>query len=279
MLTGAHRAVIGAAVLFSTGGAAIKACQLTSWQVAGLRSGFAALVLVALVAPARQVSAPILVVSLAYAATLISFVTANKLTTAAHAVFLQAAAPVYVVVFERLLFGTRFDWRELPVFGVVGLGLVLLFADTGAAMASAPSPVRGNVVAVASGVFYAMMLVGLRWLAQRATRPGAAEAATLWGNALAFLLCLPLAVPIVDARPVDWAVLVYLGTFQIGLAYYLLTRAVQQVSALDVSLLLLLEPVLNPIWAWWVQGEAPGRWAILGGLLVLAATTWRTFRR
>jgi drug/metabolite transporter (DMT)-like permease len=93
---------------------------------------------------------------------------------------------------------------------------------------------------------------------------------------LAFALCLPLATPIAGARPLDWVVLAYLGAVQIALAYYLLTRAVRTVSALDVSLLLLLEPVLNPLWAWWLQGERPGRWAALGGALVLGATAWRS---
>jgi drug/metabolite transporter (DMT)-like permease len=276
MLTRAHLAVLAAAVIFSTGGAAIKACQLTSWQVAGFRSGIAGLVLVLLVAPVRQVSAPILLVALAYAATLVSFVVANKLTTAAHAVFLQAAAPVYVILLERVLLGTRLTRHDLPIAALVIAGLALLFSDAGPAAATAPDPARGNLVAVSSGLFYALMLVGLRWLASRTHRPGAASAAALWGNLLAFALCLPLATPIAGARPLDWVVLAYLGAVQIALAYYLLTRAVRTVSALDVSLLLLLEPVLNPLWAWWLQGERPGRWAALGGALVLGATAWRS---
>jgi drug/metabolite transporter (DMT)-like permease len=280
MFSRAHLAVLLAAVVFSTGGAAIKACQLAPWQVAGFRSGIAAVVLAALVVRARQVSGPILLVAVAYAATLVSFVIANKLTTAAHAVFLQAAAPMYVLALERTLPGVRFDWRDLPVMALVIAGLALLLAGTGAGTATAPDPSRGNQIAVMSGLFYACMLVGLRWLTSlHSDRPGAAEAATLWGNVLAFLVCLPMALPVAGARVADWLVLGYLGAIQIALAYYLLTRAVRTVSALDVSLLLLLEPVLNPIWAWWLQGEQPGRWAIVGGALVLCATAWRSVRR
>ena len=274
----AHLAVLAAAVVFSTGGAAIKACQLPAWQVAGFRSGIAAFVLVLLVSRARQLSWPILVVALAYAATLVSFVVANKLTTAAHAVFLQAAAPIYVLALEGLLLRAPFDRRDLPIVGLVGAGLLLLLTDAGAAGITAPDPTRGNIVALSSGVFYALMLVGLRWIAADSRTPGAASAAALWGNVLAFVLCLPLALPVADSRPLDWLVLAYLGAIQIALAYYLLTRAVRTVSALDVSLLLLLEPVLNPIWAWWLQGERPGPWAALGGALVLVATAWRTLR-
>jgi drug/metabolite transporter (DMT)-like permease len=274
--TRAHVAILATAVLFSTGGAAIKACQLGAWQVAGFRSGIAAVVLVLLVPTARQVSGPILLVAATYAGTLISFVLANKLTTAAQAVFLQAAAPLYVVVLERWLLGTRLSRRDVPVLGLVAVGVVLLFLGSGASSATAPDPARGNAIAIGSGVFYAGMLVGLRWLAGRSARPGGAAAAAVWGNALAFVVALPLALPVVGSTVQDWAVLGYLGTFQIALAYYLVSRAVRTVSALDVALLLLVEPVLNPIWVWWLHGETPGPLAIAGAALVLAATAWRT---
>jgi drug/metabolite transporter (DMT)-like permease len=275
-LTRAHLAILATAVLFSTGGAAIKACQLAAWQVAGFRSGIAALVMALLVPAARQVSGPILVVAAAYAGTLTTFVLANKLTTAAQAVFLQAAAPLYVVVLERWLLGTRPPRRDVPVLALVVIGGVLLYVGSGASVATAPDPARGNVIAIVSGVFYAGMLVGLRWLADRAARPGAAAAAAVWGNALAFCVALPMALPVIGSTHRDWLVLGYLGIFQIGLAYYLVARAVRTVSALDVSLLLLLEPVLNPIWVWLLHGEVPGPLAIAGGALVLVATTWRT---
>jgi len=274
--TRAHLAILATAVLFSTGGAAIKACQLAAWQVAGFRSGIAALVMVLLVPAARQVSGPILVVAAAYAGTLISFVLANKLTTAAQAVFLQAAAPLYVVLLERWLLGTRLARRDVPVLGLVVIGGVLLYLGSGASFATAPDPARGNVIAIVSGVFYAGMLVGLRWLAERTPRPGAAAAAAVWGNGLAFVIALPMALPVVGSTQRDWLVLAYLGIFQIGLAYYLVARAVRTVSALDVSLLLLVEPVLNPIWVWLLHGEVPGPLAIVGGALVLVATSWRT---
>jgi drug/metabolite transporter, DME family len=275
-LTRAHLAVLATALLFSTGGAAIKACGLHAWQVAGFRSGIAGVVLAILVPAARQVSWPILLVSTAYAATLISFVLANKLTTAAQAVFLQAAAPLYVVGLERWLLGTRVSAREIPVLGLVVLGVALLYLGSGASFATAPDPARGNLIAIASGIFYAFLLVGLRWLAQRVPAPGAAAAATLWGNFLALLIALPLALPVVGSTPTDWLVLGYLGTFQIALPYYLLTRAVRTVSALDVALLLLIEPVLNPVLVWLLHNEVPGPLAIAGGALVLAATAWRT---
>jgi DME family drug/metabolite transporter len=275
--TRAHAAILATALLFSTGGAAIKACGLNAWQVASFRSGVAALALALLVPAARLVSWRVLLVAIAYAGTLVSFVLANKLTTAAQAVFLQAAAPLYVVFLERWLLGTRIARRDLPILAAVGIGVVCLFLGSGAAYATAPDPVRGNVIAIGSGVFYAFMMVGLRWLAADAAAPrGTAPAAALWGNVLAFAVVLPFALPVVASRPIDWAVIAYLGVFQIGLAYYLMTRAMRTLTALDTAVLLLVEPLLNPTFVWLMHGETPTPLAITGGAMVLAATTWRS---
>ncbi|MCZ6655033.1 MAG: EamA/RhaT family transporter, partial [Planctomycetota bacterium] len=77
--------ILMAALLFSTGGAAIKACALSSWQVASFRSGIAAVVILLFMPAARRGwSRRTVLVGLAYAATVILFVLANKLTTAAN---------------------------------------------------------------------------------------------------------------------------------------------------------------------------------------------------
>ena len=80
------------------------------------------------------------------------------------------------------------------------------------------------------------------------------------------------------AGPVDWAVIGYLGCFQLALAYVLLTRGIGKLPALEASLLLLLEPALNPLWTFLVHGETPGILGSIGGGLVLAATTARALR-
>ena len=71
--------------------------------------------------------------------------------------------------------------------------------------------------------------------------------------------------------------LVYLGVFQIALAYVLVTQAISHVPALEASMILLIEPALNPLWAWLFQGEVPGVWAIVGGAMILGATTAKSW--
>jgi drug/metabolite transporter (DMT)-like permease len=71
---------------------------------------------------------------------------------------------------------------------------------------------------------------------------------------------------------VEWSTLAYLGVFQIGLAYVCLSSAIRRLPALEISLLLLLEPVLNPVWTRIIRHEEPGRWTLLGGVVIVSAT-------
>ena len=265
-----------AALLFSTGGAAIKATVLTSWQVAGLRSAIAITLLGVTARGGLALSPRVALVAFVYGTTLVSFVTATKLTTAAHAVFLQSAAPVYLVVMGPWLLRERLDRRDIPFLAVVAAGIALLVTSSSAASATAPNPVLGNIIGIGSGVAWALTLAGLRWLERDRTPGASAAGATAWGNAFAALVCLPFALPIGPTSPIDWMAVGYLGIFQLGLAYVLLNKGIGQVTAVEASILLLLEPALNPLWAYLVHGESPGVRAIIGGLMVVAATTVRT---
>jgi drug/metabolite transporter (DMT)-like permease len=96
--------LVAAAILFSTGGAAIKAATLTGWQVACFRAGVAALVLLAALPQARRGwTWRIAPVAAAYAATSVAFAMANRLTTSANAIFLQSTAPLYLLLLGPLL--------------------------------------------------------------------------------------------------------------------------------------------------------------------------------
>ena len=265
-----------AAVLFSTGGAAIKAATLTSWQVASFRSGIAAVVVALLVPAARRGWSPrVLVVSCVYAATMVLFVLANKTTTAANAIFLQSAAPLYVLVLAPLLLREHARRADFVTMAVIAVGLALVLTGVPPATATAPDPALGNVLAVASGVAWALTMIGLRWVAAHDRTDGGTLATVVGGNAIACLVCLPLALPVADATLVDWAVVGYLGVFQIGLAYLFMARGIRGVPALEASMLLLIEPALNPVWAWLAHGEEPGPLAVLGGALILLATVAR----
>ncbi|HVG44121.1 MAG TPA: DMT family transporter [Longimicrobium sp.] len=268
--------ILGAALLFSTGGAAIKATALTSWQVASFRSGVAALTVFLLLPAARRGwSWRVLLVSVTYAGTMVTFVAANKLTTSANAVFLQATSPLYVLLASPFLLREKIRGRDLAFIAVVALAMGLFFVERPPAAATAPDPRLGNILALVSGVLYAAMIMGLRWLGGRAGGGENSLSTVVAGNAIACLVCLPFALP-APVGAADVAVIGYLGVFQIGAAYVLLTNGLRHVTALEGSTLLLLEPALNPFWSWIVHRENPGFWSLAGGALILGATLVKT---
>jgi drug/metabolite transporter, DME family len=281
--------LLGAAALFSTGGAAIKAVHLAGWPVAFVRSGIAAVALLLLVPETRRrPSGRMLAVAACYACTMVLFVLANKLTTAASTIFLQATAPLFVLLLSPWLLHERSRRGDVATMAAIAVGLLLLVTGLPEASVTAPRPLRGNLLAAMTGLTWGLTILGMRALGRggavavrgAAAGPSAPEAnpaddavrAAFWGNVLAAAAALPWTFPLAATTATDWAVLAFLGLFQIAFAYRLLTRGIGGVPALEASLLLMLEPVLSPVWAWLVHGERPGPRVLGGGFLILAAT-------
>lgn len=276
--TGHRLQLLAAAALFSTGGAAIKASALDGWQIASFRSGVAALALLLLLPAARRGwSWHVWLVGVAYAATLVLFVLANRLTTAANTIFLQSTAPLYILLLGPVLLKEPIRGQDVGFMAAVGLGLALFFVGAETPVATAPDPLRGNVLAALSGVCWAFTVMGLRWMGRQPEGGGSPLATVVAGNVIAFLAVLPLALPVERAAWADWLVIGYLGVFQIGLAYVFMTAAIRHVPALEAATLLLVEPALNPVWAWLAHDERPSAWAIGGGALILGATLLKTW--
>lgn len=265
--------LLAVAFLFSTGGAAIKATVLTNWQVACFRSAIAGVAVLALVPASRRgFTGRHFVVALAYASTMVLFVTANKLTTAANAIFLQSTAPLYLLLLGPWVLREPLRRTDIPLALVVAAGMVMFFTGSQNTAATAPDPLRGNIVAAVSGIAWALTVAGLRWLGRGAKGETSGMPAVVLGNAIAFLVCLPAAFPVEGAGAADLAVVAYLGVVQVGLAYALMTHAMRHVPAFEASAVLLAEPAMNPIWAYLAHGESPGAWALAGGTLILSAT-------
>jgi drug/metabolite transporter (DMT)-like permease len=272
----ARLAAVGAAVLFSTGGAAIKSTGFTGirggLEVASLRSGVAAAAIAAVLPGSRRNwTRRTWIVGGAYAATVILFVLANKQTTSANAIFLQSTAPLYVLLAGIFLLRERVRTADVLVMLVIVAGLTMVAFGPQDAVATAPRPWLGDVLALISGVAWAATLLGLRWIGRGEGGIDAAAGATVAGNLIAFAVCLPWAIP-PSGDGQDWLLILYLGVVQIGLAYLLLVVALRHVPAFEVSLLLLVEPALNPVWSWLVHDEQPSGVAIAGGALILGAT-------
>jgi DME family drug/metabolite transporter len=278
---GARLQVLAAAALFSSAGAAVKWVHLTGWQVACFRSAVATVAFLFLLPEARRrPTLKVLGVGAVYATTMVLFILSLKLTTAASSIFLHATAPLWVVLLSPWLLGERVRTRDLVYMVVLALGLACFFIGLDTATALAPRPLLGNVLSTLSGLTWALTVIGLRSLgrADRAAGGGGwGPASALWGSIFTVLFCLPMAVPVHGSTPADWTIVVYLGIFQIAVAYVFLLRGLQSVRALEASLLLLLEPVLNPVWTWIVHGERPGPWSLSGGGIIIAATVVKSW--
>ena len=265
--------IILAAVLFSSGGAAIKWCSFGAWQLAACRAALAMLTILILLPEARRGwSWRTIVVGFAYAATTLLYVQANKHTTAASTIFLQSTSPLFILLLAPLLLGEHATRRDIMQMAVMGAGLGLFFLGMDRPSATAPNPALGNVLAAICAVTWAFTVMGYRWLAARGA---SVAAAAVSGNLTAGIFALLMAQPLSAGRPADWAVVVFLGVCQLGIPYLFLARAVPQVRALEVGLFLLIEPVLNLIWAWLVHGETPGPATLVGGAVILGATAGR----
>jgi drug/metabolite transporter (DMT)-like permease len=266
---------LAAAVLFSTGGAGIKVESFTAAQVAMVRSGVAAIALFLWLGARIRWTPGITFAGVIYASVLLLFVGATKLTTAANAIFLQSAAPVYLLVLAPFVLHERVRRRDVAYLAVVGGGIVLCFMGRSAATETAPNPGLGNWLGAASGLAWALTLVTLRRIGRTDRTGDVTVGAVVAGNGFACLAAAPFALPLPAATAGEWVTLVYLGVFQIGLAYVCLSSAIRRIPALEISLLLLFEPVLNPVWTWAIRGESPGGWTVVGGAVIVGATAVR----
>lgn len=253
-------------VLWSTGGLFIKLLPFNAYTILFYRSIWAAVVFAVIHRKAvlnfRSYS---LWVSLIFTGLVISFVVSTKLTTSANAIFLQYMAPVYVLLYETLVRKVKMQRINLITLIVCMIGLGLFFLGD-----FTPGNMNGNLLAILSGFLLAALL-----LTQHANDPDCHASALFGGNVLVALIGLPFFLQAPTPTLEQFAMLSFLGIVQIGIAYALFNMALKHIRTLEVSLLGMIEPILNPVWVYLGYGERPSNWAIAGGLLILAALSVR----
>jgi len=258
--------VLAAALLWSTGGLFIKWTSLSGLELSFYRSFFA-LVTVATVTRHEGFGLNRLTSAAAvlYAVLVILFVMATKQTTAANAIFLQYTAPVYLLILEPLVYKEKFRSRDLVTVLVCIGGMALFFVGQ-----LRPQDVTGNLMALASGLCFALYFLLLRH--PRAREVNRASS-VIYGNLLVMLMCAPWGLAAFgDVGRHDLLSVMYLGVIQLGLSYVLFTEGMARgVRSLDAGIICYTEPVLNPVWVFLVLGERPSRWALVGGAIIITA--------
>jgi drug/metabolite transporter, DME family len=266
--------VLAAALLWSTGGLFIKATELSAFELSFGRSLLAAATVAYFTRrQGFRANALTVIAAILYAALLLLFVLATKQTTAANAIFLQYTAPIYVLIFEPLIFGEKYRRRDVLVVAACVIGIALFFVGR-----LRPEEMSGNLFALLSGVCFAAFI-----LIFRHPRAGLVNRASsiIYGNLLLALVCAPFFFGGLEkVKLADLGIIFFLGVFQIGLAYTLFTRGIERgVRSLDAGLVGYIEPVSNPIWVYLFLGERPSAWAIAGGALIIAAVITHTIKK
>ncbi|HSV32308.1 MAG TPA: EamA family transporter [Atribacteraceae bacterium] len=255
-----------AALCWSLGGLLIKIVDWNPLAISGMRSAIACpIIFLYLRRPKFTWSRAQIAAAIFYAMTVISFVTANRMTTAANAILLQYGAPVYVALWGHRFLGERAgrkDW--ITITAVLG-GMTLFFFD-GLAIGN----ILGNLVAVGSGLSFAFLIVFLRQ--QKDASP--LESVFL-GNLVAVLIGLPFMGFGFPTDGISWLSLLLLGVVQIGLAYLFYTEAIKEVTALEGTLIPVIEPILNPLWVFLLLLEIPSPWALVGGGVIILSIVIR----
>ncbi|MEG1632437.1 MAG: DMT family transporter [Oscillospiraceae bacterium] len=256
--------VLVCAALWSIAGIFIKMIPWNSFVIAGLRSltaGLVAFSYMRIRGMKLVVNKRSFLAGVALWLTMTLFVCANKLTTAANAIVLQFTAPVFIMLISAVFLGKRFTKADIITVLVTLFGISLFFFDKLEA-----GSLFGNLVALGAGVAFACYYISLG-----TSQEDGRLSAIVIANALTFIVSLPfifITKPELTALPLLYIVI--LGVVQLGIPYVLLATAAEYCPPLACSLLGALEPLLNPVWVFLFDGEAPGTMALVGGAVVIA---------
>jgi len=257
-------AMAGCAFLWSLAGVFIKLMDWQPFAIAGARSFIAALFLWAVIKRPRFSFSKVQVLSaLAYAATMILFVFANKHTTSANAILLQYGAPVYVAILGSILLKEKPRLEHWIALAMVCGGMVLFFMDS-----LGGGHFLGDLVAVMAGVTFAINIVLIR--KQKDASPlDSLLLGHIFTALIAGAISLFLPAPVITAKAIF--AISALGIVQIGLAAVLFSYGIQRITALESILTAVIEPLFNPLWVFLATGEVPGLRSLSGGAVIIAA--------
>ena len=252
-----------AALLFSTGGVLCKGIPWGALAINGARSLIAAAV-IGLYLAARHhrvvLNRYTVFGAICYTGVTSLFVAANKLTTAANAIVLQYAAPVWIIVMMYLFFRQKPGKRELAAVAAVLAGIACFFFDSLSA-----GNMLGNILAVLSGIFFAGLFI------LNSFPEGDTLSALLLGQLVSGLALTPLVSGETDfSAPVLLAVLA-LGLFQVGLAYIFFSEGTARTHPVTASLVCTIEPILNPILTALILGETVTPLSAVGAAIVVVS--------
>ena len=255
-------------VLWSTGGLLIKLIPWSPISIAGIRSGFSAVIIYLYSKPySKNFGKNIWAGAFCYSVMVICFVFANKITSSGNVILIQYAAPIYVALFGYSFLGekaTKIDWITIAII-LFGLGC-FFYEDLSLKQK------WGNILAIFSGLGFAGLTLFMR--KEKNANP---IDSVLLGNLITFVICIPFYFTGVTMEATPWLSVTFLGFVQLGLAYILFSIAIKYVNALDAIIYPVIEPLFNPLLTFIFLGELMSQTALIGGSLVITGVIGRGF--
>jgi drug/metabolite transporter, DME family len=256
---------------------------LSPLQMAFFRALFAGAFLLPMIRPRDVRFRPLMGLMVpTFAAMNALFISAIALGTAANAILLQNSAPFFVYFVSVYFLGEPPDRRSLHALLLGMAGMVVIVAGTG----TVGGRFDVTLMALGSGITYGIIILCLRQMRDVSSQWLSAQ------NHLGSAFFLGLAILLANglAYWVDWVtmptarqlgVLAVWGTIQMGLPYWLFARGLRSVSPQEAGAITLLEPLLNPMWAYLISPETdtPPAATWFGGALILGALTYRYIPR
>ena len=255
--------VVLSAVCFSLAGVLIKLLPWSPLTINGARSVFASCVILLWMRRRGEklvFNRPTLLCAACNAAMNIAFVAATKLTTAANAIVLQFAMPVFLIVYNAVFFHKKPTGAQAAACAAVLVGIAFFFMDS-----LSSGGLIGDVLAVLSGAAYAVVFLTRRI---HGADLNSSLVIGLWMN---IAVGLPFFAKETACGAGDVAVVVLLGTVQLGLGFILLSRGLEGVQPVTAAITSTIEPILNPLVAAVFYPEKLGALSVAGAVIVLSS--------
>jgi drug/metabolite transporter (DMT)-like permease len=258
--------IVAAAFLWSLAGVFIKFLDLPPLTIVFYRSLFAASIFIPFLRGNDwRFDRPILISVVSYTAAISAFVSANKLTTAANAIVLQYTAPFFVFLFSGLVLREKISRLNGFTLAASMFGVAVIF------LGSAGEPdMAGVLLALLSGALFAAYMINLR-----RTQAVSPVYLTWINNVVCALLLLLVVKSQLGLTSTQLGIVAVMGAVQLGLPYFLFSQGLRTVPLQEASLIVLIEPVLNPLWVALTVGEVPSFATLAGGGLIVAALAVR----
>lgn len=261
--------LFSAALLWSSSGVFTRLLTSPGPIIAAYRVLFAGLLVMFFVRPPFHFGKKHAALVVVFALLNLTFVTSMTVTSAANAIYLQYTGPLWMSLFCVFFWKEKLDRGSFLalIVGMVGILILILGAGVG--------DQKGVTLGLISGVGFAAVTIILRSL-----RESNASWLTTLEMLGAAVILFPVAFSMYPAEQWipstrDLLILVAFGIFQLGIPYILFARGLKEVSPQEAGVILLLEPLLNPIWTFLFIGEIPAVTTMIGGTFLIGALCLR----